>query len=38
MKLFVSQRIARDGDLVLALEGPYGMLRNEDTIQNGMWQ
>jgi alkylation response protein AidB-like acyl-CoA dehydrogenase len=38
MKLFVSQRIARDGDLVLAMEGPYGMLRNEDTIQNGMWQ
>jgi alkylation response protein AidB-like acyl-CoA dehydrogenase len=38
MKLFVSQRVARDGDLVLAMEGPYGMLRNEDTIQNGMWQ
>jgi alkylation response protein AidB-like acyl-CoA dehydrogenase len=38
MKLFVSQRIARDGDLVLALEGPYGMLRGADTVQNGMWQ
>jgi alkylation response protein AidB-like acyl-CoA dehydrogenase len=38
MKLFVSQRVARDGDLVLAMEGPYGMLRNEDTIQRGMWQ
>jgi alkylation response protein AidB-like acyl-CoA dehydrogenase len=38
MKLFVSQRIARDGDLVLALEGPYGMLRGGDTIQSGMWQ
>jgi alkylation response protein AidB-like acyl-CoA dehydrogenase len=38
MKLFVSQRIARDGDLVLAMEGPYGMLRHGDAIQNGMWQ
>jgi alkylation response protein AidB-like acyl-CoA dehydrogenase len=38
MKLFVSQRIAKDGDLVLALEGAHGMLRNEDAIQNGMWQ
>jgi alkylation response protein AidB-like acyl-CoA dehydrogenase len=38
MKLFVSERVARDGDLVLAMEGPYGMLRNEDSIQNGMWQ
>jgi alkylation response protein AidB-like acyl-CoA dehydrogenase len=38
MKLFVSQRIARDGDLVLAMEGAHGMLRNDDAIQNGMWQ
>jgi alkylation response protein AidB-like acyl-CoA dehydrogenase len=38
MKLFVSQRIAKDGDLVLAMEGAHGMLRNEDAIQNGMWQ
>jgi len=38
MKLFVSQRIARDGDLVLSMEGPYGMLRGTDTVQNGMWQ
>ncbi|MCU1430479.1 MAG: acyl-CoA dehydrogenase [Actinomycetia bacterium] len=38
MKLFVSQRIARDGDLVLAMEGAHGMLRNEDAMQDGMWQ
>jgi alkylation response protein AidB-like acyl-CoA dehydrogenase len=38
MKLFVSDRVARDGDLVLALEGPYGMLRDRDSVQNGMWQ
>jgi alkylation response protein AidB-like acyl-CoA dehydrogenase len=38
MKLFVSERVARDGDLVLALEGPYGMLRDKDSVQNGMWQ
>src|SRR5262249_17824492 len=38
MKLFVSQRIAKDGDLVLAMEGAHGMLRNDDAIQKGMWQ
>jgi hypothetical protein len=38
MKLFVSQRTAADGDLVLAMEGPFGMLRNEDAVQKGMWQ
>jgi hypothetical protein len=38
MKLCISQRVARDGDLVLAMEGPYGMLSGTDTVQNGMWQ
>jgi alkylation response protein AidB-like acyl-CoA dehydrogenase len=38
MKLFVSERVARDGDLVLAMEGPYGMLRDGDSVQHGMWQ
>jgi alkylation response protein AidB-like acyl-CoA dehydrogenase len=37
-KLFVSQRVARDGDLVLALEGARGMLGTGDAPQNGMWQ
>ena len=37
-KLFVSQRVARDGDLVLALEGALGMLHTDDAPQKGMWQ
>jgi alkylation response protein AidB-like acyl-CoA dehydrogenase len=38
MKLFISERVAKDGDLVLALEGANGMLKYPDAIQNGMWQ
>ncbi len=37
-KLFISQRVARDGDLVLALEGADGMLGTGAAPQNGMWQ
>jgi alkylation response protein AidB-like acyl-CoA dehydrogenase len=38
MKLFVSQRVAKDGDLVMAIEGANGMLRLDDAPQKGMWQ
>ena len=38
-KLFVSQRVAHDGDLVLAIEGADGDARcTGDAPQNGMWQ
>lgn len=38
LKLAVSEHVARNGDLGLALEGAAGMLINEDTTQNGLWQ
>jgi alkylation response protein AidB-like acyl-CoA dehydrogenase len=38
MKLAISQRVARDGDLALAMEGPAGMLHKEDAPAGGMWQ
>ncbi|MGZ6973178.1 MAG: acyl-CoA dehydrogenase family protein [Acidimicrobiia bacterium] len=38
MKLAISQRVARDGDLALALEGPGGMLSTADAPAGGMWQ
>jgi alkylation response protein AidB-like acyl-CoA dehydrogenase len=38
MKLAVSQRVARDGDLALALEGPAGMLAGGDAPDDGTFQ
>jgi alkylation response protein AidB-like acyl-CoA dehydrogenase len=38
MKLAISQRVARDGDLTLALEGPAGMLHQADAPSRGLWQ
>ncbi len=38
MKLFISDRVARDGDLLMAIEGANGMLTNADAPANGMWQ
>ena len=38
MKLAISQRVARDGDLTLALEGPAGMLHHADAPSAGLWQ
>ena len=38
MKLAISQRVARDGDLYLAMEGADGMLHHEDAPAGGMWQ
>jgi alkylation response protein AidB-like acyl-CoA dehydrogenase len=38
MKLAMSQRVALDGDLVLALEGPHGMLHRADAPNQGSWQ
>src|SRR4051794_41182377 len=38
MKLAVSQRVAADGDLALALEGPDGMLIGEDAPDAGTFQ
>jgi alkylation response protein AidB-like acyl-CoA dehydrogenase len=38
MKLAISQRVARDGDLTLALEGPAGMLHQADAPSAGLWQ
>ena len=38
MKLAISQRVARDGDLALSLEGPGGMLHQADAPAGGMWQ
>jgi len=38
MKLAISQRVARDGDLYLAMEGAGGMLQHDDAPAGGMWQ
>ncbi len=38
MKLAISQRVARDGDLTLSLEGPAGMLHQADAPSAGLWQ
>ena len=38
MKLAVSQRVAADGDLALALEGPDGMLIGDDAPDHGTFQ
>ncbi len=38
MKLLMSIRVALDGDLVLALEGPDGMLSGTDAPDKGTWQ
>jgi alkylation response protein AidB-like acyl-CoA dehydrogenase len=38
MKLFVSERVARDGDLLMAIEGAGGMLSNADAPAQGTWQ
>ncbi len=38
MKLFVSQRVALDGDLLMAIEGARGMLMDGDAPADGSWQ
>ncbi|MBL8774659.1 MAG: acyl-CoA dehydrogenase family protein [Acidimicrobiales bacterium] len=38
MKLAYSQHLARNADLVLALEGAGGMLAGADAVQAGVWQ
>ena len=38
MKLAYSQHLARNADLVLALEGAGGMLSAGDAVQDGVWQ
>jgi alkylation response protein AidB-like acyl-CoA dehydrogenase len=38
MKLAISQRVAQDGDLALALEGAAGMLHLGDAPDDGTWQ
>ncbi len=38
MKLAVSQRVAADGDLALALEGAGGMLTGADALDDGTYQ
>jgi alkylation response protein AidB-like acyl-CoA dehydrogenase len=38
IKLFVSQRVALDGDLLMAIEGPSGMLVDADAPAAGAWQ
>jgi alkylation response protein AidB-like acyl-CoA dehydrogenase len=37
MKLFMSQRVARDGDLVMAIQGAHGMLHLGDALQSAQW-
>jgi alkylation response protein AidB-like acyl-CoA dehydrogenase len=38
LKLAMSQHVAKNGDLALALQGASGMLIGEDATQNGLWQ
>ena len=38
LKLLASQKVALDGDLVMALQGAGGMLRLDDAPFDGMWQ
>jgi alkylation response protein AidB-like acyl-CoA dehydrogenase len=38
LKLAVSRNVALNGDLVLALEGPAGMLQYDDAPDGGFWQ
>jgi alkylation response protein AidB-like acyl-CoA dehydrogenase len=38
LKLAMSQHVAKNGDLGLALQGASGMLIGEDARQNGLWQ
>ena len=38
LKLLASQKMAADGDLVMALQGAGGMLKLEDAPFDGMWQ
>ncbi len=38
LKLSMSQHVARNGDLALAIQGAAGMLIGEDATQNGLWQ
>ncbi|HEY8218144.1 MAG TPA: acyl-CoA dehydrogenase family protein [Acidimicrobiia bacterium] len=37
-KLAISDHVAKNGDLVLALEGAHGMLYAEDAFEHGFWQ
>lgn len=38
MKLMISQHVARNGDLSLAIEGAGGMLAGRDAFDGGLWQ
>jgi alkylation response protein AidB-like acyl-CoA dehydrogenase len=38
MKLAMSRHVEECGDLMLAMQGPAGMLDNEDALENGVWQ
>ena len=38
MKLAYSQRVERDGDLALSLQGASAMLAGDDAQQRGYWQ
>jgi alkylation response protein AidB-like acyl-CoA dehydrogenase len=38
LKLAMSQHVAKNGDLALALQGAAGMLIGDDATQNGLWQ
>jgi alkylation response protein AidB-like acyl-CoA dehydrogenase len=37
-KLFVSQHMSLTGDLLMELAGAYGMLADEDAIDDGVWE
>jgi alkylation response protein AidB-like acyl-CoA dehydrogenase len=38
MKLMISDHVARNGDLVLAIEGADAMLYSQDAFEGGFWQ
>ncbi len=38
MKLMISEHVARNGDLVLAMQGADGMLYSKDAFEDGFWQ
>ena len=38
MKLAVSEHLALNGDLMMAMQGPHGMLYEADAYEHGYWQ
>ena len=38
MKLMISEHVALNGDLVLAMQGADGMLYAQDAFEDGFWQ